>query len=165
MMNLAVSGGNCLGACIVQCLVFGNCCMSAWVLSGAAVMVSRPFKDLRSSPPIEYLRDCSRGALGEFELWSLNEVANLRSEIRAAAEEILTAFCETKLLQACIERKAEGLLARWLIEYREQLVSAESGIIPVPSEQLLDPESCAVVDADAVLGLVDSGRTNVQKAG
>ena len=120
---------------------------------------------MNGKPPVEYLSELSVLNLGEFELRRLNQVANLRKEIRAAAVEILEAIWNTPIAQECIERKAEALMARWLIEYREQLVSAESGIIPVPSEQLLDPESCAVVDADAVLGLVDSGRTNVQKAG
>lgn len=115
-------------------------------------------------PPIKYLSELSRMALGEFELRRLSEVANLRKEIRVAALEILEAIWNTSIAQECIERKAEALLARWLIEYREQLVSPESGIGPVPSEQLLDPESGAVVDTDAVLDLVDSGRAKPEKA-
>jgi len=115
-------------------------------------------------PPIKYLGGLTRTQLGDFELWSLNQVANLRKDVRLAATEILEALCGTPLLQECIERKAEGLLARWLIEYREELVSRESGIGPMPSEQLLDPESGAVVDADAVFDLVDSGRAKPEKA-
>lgn len=120
---------------------------------------------MNGKPPIEYLSDLSRMALGEFELRRLNQVANLRKEIRAAATEILEAIFETSIAKECIQLKAEGLLARWLIEHREQLVGAESGMIPVPSEQVLDPESGAVVHADAALHLVDSGCAKVQKAG
>lgn len=120
---------------------------------------------MKGKPPIEYLSALTRMQLGHFELWSLNQVANLRKESRAAATEILEALCATPLLQECIERKAEALLARWLIEYREQLVGAESDTIPVPSEQVLDSESGAIVHADAALHLVDSGRAKVQKLG
>ena len=120
---------------------------------------------MNGKPPVEYLSELSVLNLGEFELRRLNQVANLRKEIRAAAVEILEAIWNTPIAQECIERKAEALMARWLIEYREQLVSPESDIVPVPSEQLLDAESGAIVDRDPVLSFVDGGRAKVQKAG
>jgi hypothetical protein len=120
---------------------------------------------MNGKPPIEYLGGLSRMALGEFELRRLSQVANLRKEIRVAALEILEAIWNTPIAQECIERKAEAMLARWLIEYREQLVSPKSAIGAVPSEEFFDAESGTIVDADPVLGLVDRGRANVQKAG
>ena len=114
---------------------------------------------MNGNPPVEYLSELTKLQLGQFELRRLNQVANLQREIRAAATEILEAIFETRIAKECIELKAEGLLARWLVEHREELG------IRVPSDELLDLEGRAVVDTDAVLGLVDSGRTNVQKAG
>ena len=116
-------------------------------------------------PPVKYLSELSTLQLGEFELRRLSQVANLRKEIRAAALEILEAIWNTPIAQECIERKAEALLARWLIEYREQLVSGDSGMVPVPSEQVLDSESSPIVHANAALHLVDSGRAKMQKLG
>ena len=107
---------------------------------------------MNGQPPVKYLSECTRLQLGEFELRRLNQVANLQREIRTAATEILEAIFETRIAKECIELKAEGLLARWLIEHREELG------IRVPPDELLDFEVGTVVDRSAVLSFED-GRT------
>ena len=114
---------------------------------------------MNGNPPVEYLSELTKLQLGQFELRRLNQVANLQREIRAAATEILEAIFETRIAKECIELKAEGLLARWLIEHREELG------IRVPPDELLDAESGAIVDRDPVLSFVDGGRAKVQEVG
>lgn len=114
---------------------------------------------MNGKPPVEYLSELTKLQLGQFELRRLNQVANLQREIRAAATEILEAIFETRIAQDCIELKAEGLLARWLIEHREEL-----GIRVLPDE-FPNFVGGAVVDTGAVLDLVNRGRAKAQKAG
>lgn len=63
------------------------------------------------TPPLEYLLVCSGTSLGEFELNRLNLAANLRKDLRIIEEELRQA-------------EAEAVLARWLMEHRENLLSA-----------------------------------------
>ncbi len=60
-------------------------------------------------PPIEFLKDCSERTLRSFEVARLNRAANLRKE-------------GLELFEAMLEAMAEALLARWLIEHKEQLI-------------------------------------------
>lgn len=113
---------------------------------------------MNGTPPVKYLCELSKGQLGQFELWKLNQVANLQREIRAAATEILEAIFETRIVQEGIEHKAEALLARWLIEHRELRIR----VLP---DELPDLESGAVVGTDAVLSLVDGRAGNAEKLG
>lgn len=65
------------------------------------------------NPPIDFLLVCSVTSLRDFELNRLNHAANLRKQLRIVADELLQA-------------EAEAASARWLIEYRDQLVAARS---------------------------------------
>ncbi|MBZ5662720.1 MAG: hypothetical protein LAO08_20150 [Acidobacteriia bacterium] len=62
-------------------------------------------------PPLDYLLGCSGTSLRDFELSRLNEAANLRKEILAIEDDLRQA-------------QAEAVLARWLMEHREELLSA-----------------------------------------
>ena len=114
---------------------------------------------MNGKPPVEYLSELTKLQLGQFELRRLNQVANLQREIRAAATEILEAIFETRIAKECIELKAEGLLARWLIEHREEL-----GIC-VPPDQLLDFVGGAGVGRSAVLNFVNGRTGDAEKLG
>jgi hypothetical protein len=61
-------------------------------------------------PPVDFLLVCSGVSLREFELNRLNLAANIRKNVR-------------ELLDGLVEAEAEALLARWLIEHREQMLS------------------------------------------
>ena len=117
---------------------------------------------MNGNPPVEYLSELTQLQLGQFELRRLNQVANLQREIRAAATEILEAIFETRIAKECIELKAEGLLARWLIEHREKLTELPIRVLP---NQFLDLEGGAVVGTDAVLNLVDGRTRKAEKLG
>lgn len=110
---------------------------------------------MNGEPPVKYLSELTKLQLGQFELRRLSQVANLQREIRVAATEILEAIFETPIAKECIQLKAEGLLARWLIEHREKLTELPIHVLP---DQLLDLEGGAVVGTDAVLNL-ENGRT------
>ena len=58
-----------------------------------------------SSPPVEYLRECSSTSLRYFEMSKLEHVANLRREL-------------TVLLDEMMEEAALALFARWMLEKR-----------------------------------------------
>ncbi|KKL09178.1 hypothetical protein LCGC14_2568480 [marine sediment metagenome] len=113
---------------------------------------------MNGNPPVQLLSRMTRAQLGDFELWSLNQVANLRKEIRVAATEILEALWNTPIAQECIERKAEALLARWLLDNREELELA----IRVPPDEFVDLEGSAVVDRGTVCNAVESEDRNLE---
>ena len=114
---------------------------------------------MNGKPPVKYLSQLSRLQLGQFELRRLNQVSNLQREIRAAATEILEAIFETKIAKECIELKAEGLLARWLIEHREELGMG------VPPDELSDFEGVAGVDRSTVLSFENGRAGDAEKLG
>lgn len=61
-------------------------------------------------PPMEFLLTCSRISLGDFELAALNRAAKLRKQVRAHIAEM-------------IDVEAQAMLARWLIDNREDLIA------------------------------------------
>ncbi len=58
-----------------------------------------------AKPPVEYLAGASKISLESFELTRLNQIANLRKELREVMEE-------------WIEAEVEVRLARWVLENR-----------------------------------------------
>lgn len=58
-----------------------------------------------SRTPFDYLAGCSKPGLESFELSRLNQVANLRKELREVVEE-------------WIEAEVQARLARWILERR-----------------------------------------------
>lgn len=62
-------------------------------------------------PPLDFLLVCSGVSLRDFELNRLNQAANLRKHLREIADEMCQA-------------EAEAIFARWLMEYREVMLSA-----------------------------------------
>jgi hypothetical protein len=62
------------------------------------------------NPPLEYLLACSEKSLQDFELNRLNHAANIRKQMQISQEEIRQA-------------DAEAALARWLMEYRGELLA------------------------------------------
>ncbi|MGB6546461.1 MAG: hypothetical protein WA871_12340 [Candidatus Acidiferrales bacterium] len=66
-------------------------------------MALKPF-----DPPWDYLRRASTASLQSFELSRLNHAANLRNEIAA-------------LMDQWLEETAQAMLARWLLENRDQV--------------------------------------------
>jgi hypothetical protein len=62
-------------------------------------------------PPFDFLHLCSGVSLQDFELDRLNQVANLRKDLEVIQDALLQA-------------ESEALLARWLIDYRNKLISA-----------------------------------------
>jgi len=114
---------------------------------------------MNGKPPVKYLSELTQLQLGQFELRRLNQVANLQREIRAAATEILEAIFETPIAKECIELKAEGLLARWLVEHREKL---DIRILP---DQFLDLEGGAGVGKSVVLNFVNGRTGDTEKVG
>lgn len=62
-------------------------------------------------PPLSFLLDASRACLQDLELASLNRSANLGKAVRSELEQWI-AQCAT------------AMLARWMIENRETLLSA-----------------------------------------
>jgi hypothetical protein len=65
------------------------------------------------NPPLDFLLVCSRASLQDFELGRLNQMANLVKQIHAIENELR-------------QIEAEALLARWLMDYREELLAAHS---------------------------------------
>jgi hypothetical protein len=65
----------------------------------------------RFDPPWDYLRRASTASLQSFELSRLNHAANLRHDIAA-------------LLDQWLDETAQAMLARWLLENRDQLREA-----------------------------------------
>jgi hypothetical protein len=59
-------------------------------------------------PPLDYLRQASATSLQSFELSRLNHAANLRHEI-------------TALMDQWLEETSQAMLARWLLENRDEL--------------------------------------------
>jgi hypothetical protein len=62
-------------------------------------------------PPLDFLLVCSGVSLRDFELNRLNQAVNLRKHLREIADEMCHA-------------EAEAIFARWLMEYREVMLSA-----------------------------------------
>jgi hypothetical protein len=56
----------------------------------------------------KFLLVCSRNSLADLELSRLNQVANVRKQIRVLESELLTL-------------EAEALVARWLLDHRREL--------------------------------------------
>jgi len=66
-------------------------------------MALKPF-----DPPWDYLREASSTSLQSFELSRLNHAANLRHEI-------------TTLMDQWLEETSQAMLARWLLENRDEV--------------------------------------------
>jgi hypothetical protein len=66
----------------------------------------------KTQPPWEFLVSASRNSLQSYELSRLSHAANLRKEI-------------TQLLDSWLEENTAAMLARWLMEHREQPAAAE----------------------------------------
>lgn len=64
-------------------------------------------------PPLEFLLACSRVSLQDFELSRLNQIANLVKQVQTIQDELR-------------QIEGEALLARWLMEHREELVSIQT---------------------------------------
>lgn len=62
------------------------------------------------NPPVDYLLLCAGISLDEFELNRLNQVANLRKQ-------------KEELEYALQDALAEAMLARWLMEHRQDLLA------------------------------------------
>jgi hypothetical protein len=61
--------------------------------------------------PLEFLLVCSGTSLQDFELSRLNRMANIRKQLHVIQDELR-------------QVEAEAILARWLIEHREELLAA-----------------------------------------
>lgn len=69
-----------------------------------------------TQPPWEFLLSASRTSLQSYELTRLSHASNLRKEIGV-------------LLDQWIEENASAMLARWLMQQREQAMRTESGTV------------------------------------
>ena len=79
----------------------------------------RPMEGLLMQlPPVQFLLLCSDSSLGEFELNRLNKAANLAKAIAQMQYQLR-------------EVEGEALLARWLMEYRDVLLSSPKQVQPV----------------------------------
>ena len=67
-----------------------------------------------NNPPLDFLLVCSGVSLHDFELNRLNAAANLRKHISQINDDLIKA-------------EAEALLARWLMEYRDAILSHRNG--------------------------------------
>ena len=65
--------------------------------------------EAKSLPPLSFLLEASRTSLQDLELAALNRSANLGKAVRSE-------------LQQWIEQSAAAMLARWMIEHREELL-------------------------------------------
>ncbi|MGA2429075.1 MAG: hypothetical protein ABSH13_11315 [Candidatus Acidiferrum sp.] len=65
-------------------------------------------RHVKTQPPWDFLRSASRASLQSYELSRLSHAANVRKEI-------------VQLLDVWMEETSAALLARWLMEQREQL--------------------------------------------
>ena len=68
----------------------------------------------RTQPPWEFLLSASRNSLQSYELSRLSHAANLRKEI-------------TQLLDSWLEEHTAAMLARWLMQQRENPTAREHG--------------------------------------
>ena len=71
----------------------------------------------KTQPPWQFLLSASRTSLQSYELTRLSHAANLRKEIGA-------------LLDQWLDENACAMLARWLMEQRENSPSSEGGEPP-----------------------------------
>ncbi|GAC1617826.1 MAG: hypothetical protein PVS2B2_02340 [Candidatus Acidiferrum sp.] len=69
----------------------------------------------RTQPPWEFLLSASRNSLQSYELSRLSHAANLRKEIAA-------------LVDQWVEENSAAMLARWLMEHREQPARGEESM-------------------------------------
>jgi hypothetical protein len=76
---------------------------------------------------VDYLLRCSKPSLESFELSRLNQIANLRKELRG-------------LVEAWIDAEVEARLARWVLE-RQRDRDNDQGLIVFPAMQ---PLACTV---------------------
>lgn len=60
-------------------------------------------------PPVDFFLECSVKSLQDLELVSLSHSANLSRGLR-------------ETLEMWVEREATAMLARWMIEHREELL-------------------------------------------
>ncbi len=93
---------------------------------------------------VEYLLRCSKPSLESFELSRLNQIANLRKELRS-------------LVEAWIDAEVEARLARWILEGGPG-EGNDQGLIVLPEiqaftpairRQKLDPRPCFPVNRRA----------------
>ncbi len=56
-----------------------------------------------SKPPLKYLADCSEASLESFELSRLNQIANLRKELREVLDEWVEAEVQVRLARRILE--------------------------------------------------------------
>lgn len=78
-----------------------------------------------SNRHVEYLLRCSKPSLESFELSRLNQIANLRKQLR-------------ELVEAWIDAEVEARLARWILERRRGRTDAQ-GLIAFPETQPVTP--------------------------
>ena len=80
--------------------------------------------------PLEYMVSCSQSALESMELGRLNQVSNLRKELRQVLEE-------------WIDCEVDARLARWILECRRTQTTDPADRAAEP-EQLIRPEQLAM---------------------
>jgi hypothetical protein len=77
-------------------------------------------------PAIDFLLESSTRSLQDLELASLNRSANLARAVRSEIEQ-------------WIEQTAAAMVARWMIENREALLSAGAATIDANLEEIFEP--------------------------
>jgi hypothetical protein len=77
----------------------------------------------RTQPPWEFLLSASRNSLQSYELSRLSHAANLRKEI-------------TQLLDSWLEENTAAMLARWLMQQRENHAAREHSAAERPDTPL-----------------------------
>lgn len=82
----------------------------------------------KSEPPWEFLRTASVFSLQSYELSRLNHAANLKKEIN-------------QLIEQWLEENACAMVARWLMDRRQEFSPAGALAPPAPFEE--DPEHAA----------------------
>lgn len=76
-------------------------------------------------PPVKYLLESSDERLRDFMLARLAKSANLRKDIK-------------KLLDDCIEQRAEALLAQWLLEHGAEIAALEAPPLREEPQKILE---------------------------
>ena len=84
---------------------------STYIVTIAALSLEAPLK-YKTSPPWEFLLSASHNSLQSYELSRLSHAANLRKEI-------------AQLLDSWLEENAAAMLARWLMQHRENPAAHE----------------------------------------
>lgn len=78
-----------------------------------------------SNLPLNFLLEASLTSLHDFELASLNRDANLWKQIKP-------------MLEQWVEQRAAAMVARWMIEKRDELLEAGSAIEVVTEEEICE---------------------------